>query len=162
MLLTAGSASADSEYKHKETREIVALVSDAADLIEKEGASIFPQFRKKGSRWFHGDTYIFVWEMTGLRVVYPPNPKGEGKNMINLKDINGKPIGKMFVAMVSGDKGEAWCHYQWPKPNETHPSWKSTYLKRVKAPSGKEYVIGSGMYGVKTEKKFVVDLVKGR
>lgn len=160
MLLTAGSASADSEYKYKKTREIVTLVRDAADLIEKKGASIFPQFRKKGSRWFHGDTYIFVWEMNGLRAVYPPNPKGEGKNMINLKDINGKLIGKMFVTMVSGDKGEAWCHYQWPKPNETRPSWKSTYLKRVKTPSGKEYVIGSGMYGVKTEKKFVVDLVE--
>lgn len=160
MLFTTGIASAESKYKYKKTREIVALVRDAAALIEKEGVSVFPEFRKKGGRWFYADTYIFIWEMNGLRVVYPPNPKGEGKNMSNLKDINGKPIGRMFITMVSGGKGEAWCHYQWPKPNDTVPSWKSTYLKRVKGPSGKEYVIGCGMYDAKMEKKFVVALVE--
>lgn len=159
MLCTVADVSADSEYKHKKAKDIVSLVNDAADLIEKEGTDIFPRLREKGSKWFNDDIYVFVWEITGLRVVYPPDIKGEGKNMIGLKDINGKPIGKMFVSMVSGDKKEAWCHYQWPKPGETCPLWKSTYLKRAKSPSGKEYVVGSGMYGVKTENKFVVDLV---
>ncbi|OYD15133.1 hypothetical protein CH333_06465 [candidate division WOR-3 bacterium JGI_Cruoil_03_44_89] len=147
------------KYEYKETIELVALVDDAVDLIKKNGEDCFPEFRKKDSKWQHDDLYIFVWGLDGMRFVYPPDPEGEGKNMLDLKDINGKPIGRMFVKEVSGKKGEGWVHYEWPKPGEVTPTWKSTYLKRAKAPSGKVYLIGSGLYNMKCEKEFIVGAV---
>ena len=36
-------------------------------------------------------------------------------------------------------EGKGWIHYQWPKQGQIQPSWKSTYVMRVKSPSGKEF-----------------------
>ena len=76
--------------------------------------------------------------------------------MLDLKDINGKPIGKLFVEAVSGGTGEGWVHYQWPKPNSEVPIWKSTFLEKAIAPSGKTYLVGSGLYEMPVDKAFVV------
>jgi signal transduction histidine kinase len=94
-----------------------------------------------------------------MRYVYPPNPSGEGKYMLKLKDINGKPIGKWIVSRAVYPPGHGWLHYQWPRPGEIFPSWKSTYIKRAVAPSGKVYLVGSGRYNMPLGKAFIVDLV---
>lgn len=156
LLLLLSCTSAPPQYDYKETEELVAFVNKAVDLIEKSGEEAFPQFRIKGSEWDHGDLYIFVWGLDGMRYVYPPDPSGEGKNMLNLKDINGKPIGKLFVEAVTGKTGEGWVHYEWPKPHSDKPIWKSTFLKKAVSPSGKEYLVGSGLYEMPTDKAFVV------
>jgi len=142
-----------------QTEELVSFVNKAVELIEKDGEDCFPEFREKGSKWFYDDLYIFVWGLDGMRYVYPPNLQGEGENMLGLKDINGKPIGRLIVDVASGEKGEGWVHYQWPKPDEKEPSWKSTFVKRVTAPSGKIYLVGSGLYDLKIDKSFIVEEV---
>ncbi len=148
--------STTSQYDYKETEELVSFVNRAVDLIEQYGEEVFPQFRIKGSEWDHDDLYIFVWGLDGMRYVYPPDVSGEGKNMLNLKDINGKPIGKLFVEAVSGETGEGWVHYEWPRPNSEVPIWKSTFLEKAIAPSGKTYLVGSGLYEMPVDKAFVV------
>ena len=86
----------------------------------------------------------------------------EGKNQLGLTDINGKPIvrGLLEAATATSDKGEGWYHYQWPVPGGLLPRWKSSYVRRVKAPSGKHYVVGCGSYNDRMERIFVVDIVK--
>ena len=156
LLLLFACTSTTSQYDYKETEELVSFVNRAVDLIEEYGEEAFPQFRIKGSEWDHDDLYIFVWGLDGMCYVYPPDVSGEGKNMLDLKDINGKPIGKQFVEAVSGDASEGWIHYQWPKPNSKIPIWKSTYLEKAVAPSGKSYLVGSGLYEMPIDKAFVV------
>ena len=135
-----------TDYEYKETRELIRFVAEAVEEIERVGEEAFPQFRKKESKWFHDDSYIFVWGLDGLRYVYPPDISGEGKNMLDLRDINGRPIGRTFVGTARQPAGEGWVHYQWPKPGESNPTWKSTFIKRAKAPSGKDYLVGAGYY----------------
>jgi len=142
-----------------QTEELVSFVNKAVKLIEKDGEDCFIEFRKKDSKWFHNDLYIFVWGLDGMRYVYPPNLQGEGENMLGLKDINGKPIGRLIVDAASGEKGEGWVHYQWPKPEEKEPSWKSTFVKKVIAPSEKTYLVGSGLYDLKIDKSFIIEEV---
>jgi len=146
--------SSTSQYDYNETEELVTFVNAAVELIEEYGEEAFPQFKE--DEWFVGDLYVFVWGLDGMRYVYPPDPAGEGKNMLELKDINGKPIGKLFVRAVTGKTGEGWVHYQWPKPGGDKPVWKSTFLQKAIAPSGKEYLVGSGLYNMPTDKAFVV------
>ena len=156
LLFLFACTSTTSQYNYKKTEELVSFVNRAVDLIEKYGEEAFPQFRIKGSEWDHDDLYIFVWGLDGMRYVYPPDVSGEGKNMLDLKDINGKPIGKLFVEAVSSDAGEGWVHYQWPKPKNDIPIWKSTFLKKAVTPSGKAYLVGSGLYEMPVDKAFVV------
>jgi signal transduction histidine kinase len=144
------------QYDYKETKDLVSFVDRAAELIEEYGEEAFQQFRIKGSEWYHEDLYIFVWGLDGMRYVYPPDISGEGKNMLYLKDINDKPIGKLFVEAVTGEAGEGWVHYEWPKPESEVPIWKSTFLKKAVSPSGKAYLVGSGLYEMPVDKAFVI------
>lgn len=148
-----------SQYKYQQTKEIVQLVDCAAKLIEKEGRKAFPKFRKKGSKWYHGNTYIFVWGLDGMRYVYPRNPEGEGKNMLSLKDVQEKPIGKMITNAAKNKNGEGWVFYEWTKPGHDEPAWKATFIKKAVAPSGKKYLVGCGEYNMKMEKEFIVQTV---
>lgn len=139
--------------------ELVSFVRDAAALIEQEGEAAFPKFRKPAGKWFHGDEYVFVWGLDGMRYVYPPDPSGEGENMRRLKDVKGKPIGEWFIARAAGPGHEGWVHYQWPRPGEIFPVWKSTYVQGAVAPSGRAYVVGAGRYNMPLEPAFIVALV---
>lgn len=127
-------------------KDAVALkVQEAASLVEEKGEEAFPEFREKDSKWFYDDFYIFVWNTNGTRVVYPPDLSGEGQNVSGLTDFNGKPIGKLFIETALSEDGEGWISYEWPKPNETEPSTKCGFIKRVTF--GEEtYLVGSGFY----------------
>jgi signal transduction histidine kinase len=147
-------------YAYKRTRQIVSLVEEAAALIEKQGEEAFPLFRKKDSKWFQGDEYIFVYDIEGKNVVHPVQPEFEGQNLIDLKDINSKPVIRLIIDKVTKHKKPyGWVHYMWIRPEEIFPMWKSSYVVKTRAPSGKEYVVGSGVYNMKVEKEFIVEMV---
>jgi len=162
LLLPVNPAHADEKppYAYQQTRDLVALVEAAAVFVHEKGGKAFPDFRVKGGRWFQGDAYIFVWDLNGNRYVYPPDVEHEHVNLIDLKDVGGKPVGKMIVAAAAENDGRGWVHYQWNRPNEFEPQWKSTYIVRTIAPSGKEYLVGSGIYHARMEKAFIVDEVE--
>lgn len=147
-------------YEHDETRELVALVKDAAELVQTTGEAAFGDFRVSGSRWRQDETYIFVLDRDGNMLVHP-DPALDGKNTLDLKDINGKPIIRGLIgAATRPGKPDGWYHYQWPVPGGLLPRWKSTYVQLAAAPSGKSYVVGSGMYNDRMERAFVVDAVR--
>ncbi len=92
-------------------------------------------------------------------MILHPDPALEGKPEIELKDVNGKPIIKGLIGAASGADKHGWFQYQWPEPGSMFPRWKSSFVTHVVAPSGKEYVVGSGLYNMKMEKDFVVTAV---
>jgi cytochrome c len=126
-------------------QRVKELVEDAVVFIEDEGEGAFPELRQEGTKWFHGDTYVFVWLTNGIRVVYPPDLSGEGKNMSTLVDATGKEIGRLFIEIALSEDGEGWITYKWPKPGETEPSDKLTYIKRA-THGGQTFLVGSGFY----------------
>lgn len=128
-----------------EETAIKQLVTDAVDLIEEKGEIAFSEFRKNNSKWFYDDTYVYVWQTDGLRVVYPPDPSGEGQNMTDLTDFEGKEIGKMFIQIALSSEGEGWIEYEWPRPDLSVPASKRTFIKL--AVFGEQgYLVGSGYY----------------
>lgn len=139
--------------------QVMSLVNEAAALLQAEGEKAYPDFRKKPSKWFHDDAYIFVWTMSGIRVFHAANPEGEGQDVSDLKDVLGRPIGKMFLEVGSTPSGEGWVHYMYPQPGDMFPTWKSTFLKRVTFPSGKQYLVGCGIYNMQMDESFIKDVV---
>jgi signal transduction histidine kinase len=147
-----------SKYKYQETINLVNLVNDAASLIGQKGENAFKDFMANGSRWRSGETYVFVCGLKGEIYVHE-DASLIGKTEIDLKDKNGKPIIQWFIRKALGVGQCGWTHYLWVKPGKTTPSWKSSYVKLAKAPSGTIYVAGSGLYDMKMEKEFAVDAV---
>lgn len=139
--------------------ELMTLVRDAAALLQQQWEGAYPEFRKHGSKWFRDGTYIFVWNMDGTRVFHAADPASEGQNDSGLKDLLGRPIGKMSLQAVATGSGEGWIHYMYPEPGGVFPAWKSTFLKRITYPDGKQYIVGSGIYNMQMDKAFIEDVV---
>jgi cytochrome c len=127
----------------EKAKQIVALVDKAAALIDSKGKSAFPEFRKTGSEWQSGDTYLFVGDMKGMAIFNGAFPKLEGTDTNGLKDSNGK----LFVAdlMKAAAKGSGWVDYMWPKPGQSQPSKKWSYVRAVTIEGTPGYV-GAGFY----------------
>jgi cytochrome c len=129
----------------KEAKQIVALVDKAAALTESKGKTAFPEFKKKGSAWLKGETYIFIADMNGTILMHPANPELETKSILDMKDANGKAFMREFIETAKA-KGSGWVDYMWPKPGEKSPSKKLSYVKRATMPSGEMVVVGAGIY----------------
>lgn len=125
--------------------DAVSRVNAAIQLIEEKGELAFSEFREKDSQWFHDDSYITIWTTEGIRVVFPPKVSGEGENASDLEDYNGKPLGRMLIDTALSEEGEGWVNYHWPKPGETTPSKKSTFVKRTSI-GNQTYLVHSGLY----------------
>ena len=125
-------------------KEIEALVNKAAVLVDAEGKTAFSEFRMKGSEWFHGDTYLFVYDLKGNVLLNPAFPAREGTNVSGQKDANGKLFHDAIIRTAETN-GSGWVDYMFPKPGETHPSQKWAFVKAVKI-DGVPALIASGFY----------------
>ncbi len=148
-----------SPYKTITAPQLMALVRKGAAVLEKEGERAYAEFRKKGSKWFGDHTYLFVFNTDGVRVFHAAEPESEGQNDLGLKDINGRAIGKMILETGTKGSGQGWVHYMYPEPGEIFPTWKSSFVKRVTYPNGKQYIVGSGIYNMQMDKAFIEDVV---
>ena len=155
----ADAPKAATTTKKMTASELIQLVRDAAALLEQKGEKAFADFRQKESRWLHDDIYFYVWSMDGIRAFHAEKPEGEGQDITGMTDILGKPFGKMFLETAASPAGEGWVHSMWPEPYNIFPTWKSCYVKRVTFPSGKQYLVGSGVYNMQMEKTLVEDVV---
>ena len=157
--LDTGSLSGyTSRYQFRETQELVTKVEDAASMIESRGELVFPRFTEENARRRQREAYLFVLDEEGNMILHP-DPALQGTNQIGLKDINGKPIIKGLIDAASNDQNQGWFHYQWPEPGSPAPIWKSSFVKRVTAPTGMTYVVGCGLYNTKMEREFIVTTV---
>jgi methyl-accepting chemotaxis protein len=142
-LFFTAAFSADAPQS-KEAKQIATLVDKATALTETEGKAAFPQFKKKGSEWLRGETYIFIADMNGTILMHPANPELETKSILDLKDANGKAFMREFIETAK--KGAGWVDYMWPKPGEKTPSKKLSYVKQAKMPNGETIIVGAGIY----------------
>ncbi len=145
------------KYTYRRTKKIVSMLDRAVAEIELKGRDAFPQFRVKGSEWFEGEMYLFIYTMDGVNIFHPVQKHLEGKNLYDLKDINGRPLIQHLINKA--EKGGGWVHYMWTRPGEFIPTWKSGYVKKAIMPDGVACFVGTGVYNVRTEKQFVIEMV---
>ena len=147
------------EAEHRETRELVAFVTDAARLVAAQGPeAACRSFREDRSRWRYGDDYVFVLDTAGRTLCHPVRPELEGQATHELKDPHGRSIVQAFLAEVRDDE-DGWVHYLWPRPGGSTFFWKTSYVRRAVGPDDRVYVVGSGLYQMKMERGFVVEQV---
>jgi signal transduction histidine kinase len=139
--------------------ELVEFVRDAADVLGERGDEAYEELRERGSKWFRDDTYLFVWSMDGTRTMHAADRDLEGEDGSVAEDVLGRPYGKMFLAAAESPSGEGWVHYMYPEPGDIFPTWKSTFIKRVTFPSGEKHLVGAGIYRMKMDPAFVIDVV---
>lgn len=123
-----------NQITHIHALEVIGSISaktakqEALDLVE-------------ATRFVDG-SYIWVHDRQGHILAHPTQPQlvdasRKGTLAPEMKELFGS-----FNRQVA-DSGSAFVSYQWPKPGETTPSPKISYLQEMK-PWG--WVIGSGVY----------------
>jgi len=128
----------------EQTKRIESMVNKAAALIESKGKSAFPEFRKRDSEWWFNNTYLFIYDKDMNVLLNPAFPQREGTNVHGQMDVNGKLFHDEFMKVIH-TKGSGWVDYMFPRPGQTEPSQKWSYVKAVKI-DGAIGLIGAGFY----------------
>ncbi|MBB1074249.1 cache domain-containing protein [Rhodoferax sp. 4810] len=91
---------------------------------------------------YSGAEYFWINDMQPTMVMHPIKPELDGKDLSGFKSPTGQLIFVDFVKQVKTG-GDGFVPYLWPKPGETDPVQKISYVKGFQ-PWG--WVIGSGVY----------------
>jgi hypothetical protein len=97
--------------------------------------------------------------MDGMRTLNAADPSLEGRNGRDVKDVVGRPYGRMLLEAAGSPAGEGWVHYMYPEPGDLFPAWKSVFVKRVTFPSGQQHLVAAGVYNMQMDKAFIQDVV---
>ena len=121
--------------------EAEAMVKKAVALIKSEGsAKAYDEFTN-GKSFKDRDLYVIVYDLNGKNLAQGANPKLVGKDLIGLKDPDGKPIIQMFVDLAKS-KGKGWVEgYKFLNPTTQKIEGKAMYLERLG-----DTLVGCGIY----------------
>jgi cytochrome c len=126
-----------NEYGSRD--EAVAMVKSVQATFAKEGAeATFAKVTDK--KFVDRDLYPFIYKFDGTNVAHGANAALVGKNLIELKDQNGKFLIKELIAVAQGPKS-GWVDYMWPNPVTKKIEPKSSYVERMG-----DYMLGVGVY----------------
>ena len=88
------------------------------------------------------DGYFFVFDKNGKTLMHPIIHSLVGKNLLNMKDSDGKYFMKKLIK-IAITNGKGIVEYKWPRPGSDEPVKKITYVRLFK-PWG--WIIGTGSY----------------
>lgn len=122
--------------------EAVAMVKRVQAKFKAEGAeATFKAVSDKSVAEFHDrDLYPFIYDMAGLNVAHGARPALIGKNLITLKDQDGKFLVR-DMRDIAQTKGSGWYDYKWPNPINNKIEDKASYVEKMG-----DYWVGVGVY----------------
>ena len=142
--LTMFAPAMAAEFGTKE--EAVAMVKRVQEQFKKDGPELtFKAVSDKSVKAYHDrDLYPFIYDMRGankgLNVAHGARPALIGKNLIDLKDQDGKYLIREMVDIANGP-GNGWINYKWPNPITSKIEDKSSYIEKMG-----DYFVGVGIY----------------
>jgi len=115
-----------------------AIPADAPDPQAKARAAVE---RLRPARFGeHG--YFFAIAFDGTSVLAPTSPEVEGTSLLEIRDSSGRHPFETMVKMARTE-GAGFISYPWPKPGETAPTEKTSYVQAVPELG---LFVGSGVY----------------
>ncbi len=133
-------ASKEAELKH-----YVALAQrSVAHLYESnktDAATRAEAMRILSTLSYGDDGYFFVYAMNGVNLMHPRQPELVGRNLWELRDINGEPTVQRLIARARA--GGGLQRYIWSKPSSQKPAPKLGYVVHMERWG---WMMGTGIY----------------
>ena len=108
-----------------------AMVEEAVTFFNANGKQkALTEISTPKGKWVKGELYVFAYDLNGVVVAHPINPKLIGKNLIDVPDAAGKTFRK-DIAEVARTKGTGWVDYKYKNPSTNKIEDKSTFLVKV-------------------------------
>lgn len=125
-MLAIGAQAAPTEKERA-----VKLVQTAADLVAKVGPEVaLVELSKADGAYIDGELYVFAYDLKGVIVAHPKNPKLVGKDMLAVPDVDGKLFRKEIVE-VATTKGTGWVDYKYKNPETGKVEEKTTWVRKL-------------------------------
>jgi signal transduction histidine kinase len=111
--------------------EATAMVKKGIAFIKANGKDkAYAEFTNKQGSFVDRDLYLVVYGLDGVVRAHGANEKMVGKNLIDLKDIDGKPFVKERVELAQS-KGTFWQDYKFTNPVTKKIEPKSMYCEKL-------------------------------
>src|ERR1700730_14409208 len=137
--------------------EALAMLRRVQEKFKKEGPeATFRAINNKAPGFADRDLYPFVTELTGLCVANGVTPAVRGKNLIDLKDQDGKFMIQEFVRTASTSPGHGWVDYRWLNPVTKTIEDKSAWIEKMG-----DYFVGVGVYKNEQPNENTIGLISG-
>ncbi len=121
--------------------EAEALVKKAISLIKTDGKDkAFAEISNPKGKFVDRDLYIFVYDMNGKCLAHGFNQKMIGKDLLEMKDPDGKFYVKERIE-IAKTKGKGWQDYKFTNPVTKKLEPKSAYIEKVD-----DLIVGCGIY----------------
>ena len=137
--------SATMAVKEAELRHYVDLAQSALAPLYESGrndeATKQEAIRLLASLDFGSDGYFFLYDMAGKNLMHPRQPELVGRDLWNMRDINGTPVIQNLIARAR--EGGGFVHYMWNKPSAGQQAPKLGYA--VSLPRW-NWMLGTGIY----------------
>jgi cytochrome c len=121
--------------------EAEALVKKAITEIKASGKDkAFAEINNTKGKFTDRDLYIFVYDMSGKCVAHGFNQKMIGKDLVDMKDPDGKLYVKERIE-IAKTKGKGWQDYKFTNPVTKKLENKTAYVEKMD-----DLIVGSGAY----------------
>ncbi len=121
--------------------EATSMVKKGVAFIKANGKEKgYAEISNKDGQFAHQDLYLTVYGMDGTVRAHGANAKMIGKNLIDLKDVDGKAFVKERVDLA-GSKVEFWQDYKFTNPVTKKIEPKSMYCEKME-----DAIVCGGVY----------------
>ena len=130
-LLAAPSLALAAKDEFGSAKEAEAMVGKAVAHVKAVGAQkAYEDFTGRAPGFVDRDLYVVVYDFQGKVLAHGQNPKMVGKDLIDLRDPDGKAFVKERVDLARS-KGTFWHDYKFTDPVSKKVLPKSTYCERL-------------------------------
>ena len=116
--------------EYASSKEAEAMVAKAVAALKTNKQKTYDEITAKDSKWIDRDLYPVVYDLTGKVLAHGQNPKQVGKDLIDLKDPDGKLFVKERVELASA-KGKVWQDYKFTDPLTKKALPKQMYCEKL-------------------------------
>jgi len=128
---TLACASVAAQANNATAAEATAMVKKGVAFIKSNGKDkAYAAFDDKAGPFVDRDLYLTVYGMDGTVLAHGANAKMIGKNLIDLKDIDGKPFVKERMELAK-TKASFWQDYKFTNPVTKKIEPKSMYCEKL-------------------------------
>lgn len=121
--------------------EATAMVKKGVDFIKANGKDKgYAEIINKQGQFVDRDLYLTVYGMDGVVRAHGANEKMVGKNLLGLKDVDGKEFVKERVELAKA-KPSFWQDYKFTDPLSKKVLPKTMYCEKLE-----DFVVCGGVY----------------
>ncbi len=134
--------SASASFANATKDDAVGMVKKGVAFIKANGKDKgHAEITSKDSSFKKDDLYLVVYGLDGVVRAHGANDKMVGKNLIDLKDIDGKPFIKERVELGKSSPKGFWQDYKCTNPTNKKSEPKQMYCERLD-----ETIVCGGVY----------------